>query len=43
MPDMNQEQSTEVVVAKEPGSVLDEIPKCTYEIKAGLIMFASCM
>ena len=43
MPEMNQEQSTEVAIAGEIGSALDDIPKATIEIKTGLMMFSYCM
>jgi len=43
MPEMNQEQSTEIEKAAEIGSVLDDIPGTTKEIKMGLMMFSTCM
>ena len=43
MPAMSQEQSQEIARAGEVGSVLDDIPKATIEIKMGLMMFSSCM
>jgi len=43
MPDMNQEQSNEVAIAGEVGSVLDDIPKTAREIKMGLAMFSKSM